>query len=205
MDYSLKKLTLFDLHSIMKIARYRLNRKSGLIYRTLNNSSYLEKIGNTLTGIILHATPITFGEPFPHMPPQEWIGLCFIDFQYNWAYALLNSGKSNALAPFLRYRNSVKNLANVVTKITLSPQRSKNGSLWYSYAFAAQPLSDQRVTEILLNLPALPLIDPEVNLDFPKPSEPILDSLEPDERTKFIIWNETLSTTKRLPSDDTSF
>jgi hypothetical protein len=67
----------------MIVTRYRLNRASGQIYRVHESLFKLEETGETLDAIILHATPPVRGEPFPNMPEQDWVGLCFLDAEFS--------------------------------------------------------------------------------------------------------------------------
>ena len=182
----------------MQIRRYRFNRASGKIYReSLQN---LIEVSDHLDTIILYATPSVYGQPFQAMPAQDWISLCFLDNEFNWSFALLNSGQSDALRPFLNYQTQQKNLSNQITRINLVPQSSRSGRHWYAYAFEALPLPPEvNPTEIRQNHPELPLIDPTINLDFPEPElEQLVQrtAFNPqrkikltDARTVFLSWD----------------
>ncbi|HAG84757.1 MAG TPA: hypothetical protein DCL61_27290 [Cyanobacteria bacterium UBA12227] len=190
----------------MEIQRYRLNRSSGLIYRIIEYPFRLEEVGEALDIIILHATPPVRGQPFANMPEQDWIGLCFLDPELNWAFTLLNSGKSQALRSFLNYTNKHE-LSSVTTRISLISQTSHRGTQWFSYTFEAFPLPNINVSEIFNHHYEYPLIDPTVNLEFPPANRDeilsriisqqtpidntheIFDMEDIETRSKFLIWN----------------
>lgn len=187
----------------MEIQHYRFNRADGMIYREVGrgiqpiNTRYLD-------AIILHATPPVFGQPFPNMSPQDWIGLCFLDFNLDWSYALLSSGKSNALRSFLNYRQNLEYpLNSVITRITLDEQSSSFGNTWFMYEFDSLSLPDDFDGKAYLENVNYPLIDAHVKLPFPDPPSldeirnqfPSIISSKPDKqgiidlRTQFIIWD----------------
>ncbi|MEQ8464199.1 hypothetical protein [Coleofasciculus sp. E1-EBD-02] len=191
----------------MQIQRYRLNRASGHIYRVMESPFRLEDVGESLDMIILHATPPVRGEPFPNMPEQDWIGLCFLNAELNWSFTLLNSGKSNALSSFLHYTTE-REISSVLTKVTLIPQTSRRGNHWFGYAFEALPLPDVNLPQLLKRHSTLPLIDPTVDLEFPpanwdelllrlnsqaiatqKMNSLSYDTEDLETRSKFVIWN----------------
>ncbi len=182
----------------MKTRRYRFNRSTGKIYQ--ESYSSLIEVPDYLDAIILHATPPVYGQPFPNMPSQDWISLCFLDCELSWSFALLNSGQSDALRPFLNYKTQQKDLLNKLTRITLVPQSSRSGRHWYAYAFEALPLPDRvNPLETLYSHSELPLIDPNIELKFPAPqldrqllktiNYPQFEVKLSDMRTTFITWD----------------
>ena len=181
----------------MKIRRYRFNRSTGKIYP--ESYSSLIEIPDYLDAVILHATPPVYGQPFPNQPAQNWINLCFLDRELSWSFALLNSGQSEALRPFLNYQTQQKDLLNYLTRISLVPQRSRSGNHWYAYAFEALPLPDRvNPLETLHCHSELPLIDPNISLDFPEPEvnfqqlktliSPQIEVKLSDTRSSFLNW-----------------
>ncbi|WP_190462396.1 hypothetical protein [Planktothrix sp. FACHB-1355] len=181
----------------MKNRRYRFNRATGKIYQ--ESYSSLIEIPDYLDAVILHATPPVYGQPFPNQPAQNWINLCFLDRELSWSFALLNSGQSEALRPFLNYKTQQKDLLNYLTRISLVPQRSRSGNHWYAYAFEALPLPDRvNPLEILHGHSGLPLIDPNISLDFPEPesdlqqlktlNSPQVEVKFSDSRSNFLNW-----------------
>ena len=183
----------------MLTCRYRFNRASGKIYR--ENSTGLVELSESLDTIILHATPVVYGQPFPNLMAQDWINLCFLDPQMNWSFALLNSGQSDALRPFLNYQiQQGQNLFNQLTRITLIPQTSRLGRRWYTYSFEAHPLPvGINLLQILQKNSHFPLIDPTIDLSFPEPKLDFLNFTSPpppqfsiqlvDQRTPFLSWD----------------
>lgn len=182
----------------MKIRRYRFNRATGKIYQKSYSSSL--EIPDYLDAVILHATPPVYGQPFPNQPAQDWINLCFLDRELSWSFALLNSGQSDALRPFLNYQTQQKDLFNYLTRISLVPQRSRSGNHWYAYAFEALPLPDKvNLLETLNCHSKLPLIDPNISLDFPEPElnlpqlktliSPQIEVKLSDTRSTFLNWD----------------
>lgn len=182
---------------IMKIRRYRFNRATGKIYQV--SYSGLIEIPDYLDVIILHATPSVYGTPYQNQPAQDWISLCFLDRELFWSFALLNSGQSDALRPFLNYKKQYNDLFNYLTRITLVPQHSRSGRHWFAYEFESLPLPDQvNPTEFLINHPELPLIDPNNELNFPEPeidrqllktlSSPQVEVRLSDTRSTFLNW-----------------
>lgn len=152
-----------------------------------------------MDAVILHATPPVYGQPFPNQPAQDWINLCFLDREFSWSFALLNSGQSDALRPFLNYQTQQKDLLNHLTRITLVPQTSRSGKHWFAYAFEALPLPAQaNPIETLHCHPELPLIDPNISLDFPEPeidlqllkalNSPQVEVRLSDTRSTFLNW-----------------
>lgn len=188
----------------MKIQRYRFNRASGQIYRIHESPFRLEELGERLDTIILHATPPVRGEPFANMSEQDWIGLCFLDPEFNWSFTLLNSGKSQALNSFLNYAAECE-LSSVLTRISLIPQTSRRGDRWFAYAFDSLPLPEVKLSQILKCHRDLPLIDPAVDLEFPPANRDELlfrishqetvrettktfDREDIETRSQFVIW-----------------
>lgn len=187
----------------MRIQHYRFNRLEGRIYREVGqgiqpiNTRYLD-------AIILHATPPIFGKPFSNMLEQQWIGLCFLDANLDWAYALLSSGNSNALQSFIDYRRSLDPLNSVTTRITLDERISSSGRIWFMYEFEALGLPENFDGKTYLQNINYPLVDTRVELPFPTPPSldeirnkfPSVASSKPnskqgpnDLRTQFMIWN----------------
>lgn len=188
----------------MRIQHYRFNRSQGLIYREVGQQ--IQPINEQhLDAIILHATPPIIGRPFSNMLQQEWIGLCFLDSNLDWSYALLSSGNSNALRSFLDYRQNLKApLNSVTTRITLDEQNSRTGHTWFMYDFEALNLPYGFDGKTYLENINYPLVDTRLELPFSPPpslneirnqfpsvisSKPSFKQGSTDLRTQFIIWD----------------
>jgi hypothetical protein len=119
----------------MKIVKYRFNRKVGKVF--LDEAGLLTEVGNSLKMIVLWVSEPTYGKPFEGMPAQDWVQLTFIDEQGNWCYSVLSSGSTNALSPWIEYRNLVEKssrLMGVVTTISFEEIDGQNQ--WFDYKFS---------------------------------------------------------------------
>ncbi|MBS9396031.1 MAG: hypothetical protein HEQ30_23930 [Dolichospermum sp. OL01] len=120
----------------MELRRYRFNRKTGKVY--LEVGKELSDIGATLKMIILWASQPVYGKPFAHLPAQNWVQITFLDMQSNWCYALLNSGATDALNPWLEYRNQIESqgleLCSVITTISLISFECEHECFDYSFS-----------------------------------------------------------------------
>lgn len=149
----------------MDIVRYRFNRKVGQIYLEYNQE--LISIGKEMKVTILWASNPVFGKPFPHLPAQNWVQLTFLDIDANWCYALLNSGTTNALYPWIEYRRQIESksreLYEIVTTIGFEPTDSDNQ--WFDYKFSGtlNKLAGE-IARSLLEPSQFPLIDTSIKL-----------------------------------------
>jgi len=136
----------------MKIVKYRFNRKLGKVF--LDEAGLLTEVGNSLRMIVLWASEPIWGKPFEIMPSQNWVQLTFIDeLQGNWCYAVLSNGSTNALLPWIAYRNLVEEtnrLMGVVTTISFEEIEGENQ--WFDYRFSgvsgASGLADRMLNVI---------------------------------------------------------
>lgn len=176
--------------------RYRLNRAEGKIYRQAGGN--LLSVGESLDAILLYATEPIWGTPYPEGQEQHWVQLCFLDPHFNWSYALLNSGKSNALNGFFDYQQQLqlaqKSLWEVTTTIRFLPQETNARRCWYHYQFTEG--EGLTATELQNRLNAYPkefysLLDRSLNLPLPpEPEHPVIQVDEIDERASFLVWGE---------------
>lgn len=159
----------------MKLQRYRFNRKFGMIYRESQNNQLIE-IGRQMQVIILWASEPVHGQPFPHLPAQDWIQLTFLDPQGNWCYAVMNSGTTNSLYPWIQYRKQIElrsscgdatrshELFEVLTTISFDSTESDNQ--WFDYSFSGRngkPGLGERMRS-LIKQSKFPLVDIDLNL-----------------------------------------
>lgn len=123
----------------MELKRYRFNRKVGKIYlESPESPTGLKEVGSEMQAIILWASEPAFGKPFAHLPAQDWIQLCLLDRQGDWCYALLNSGSTNSLWPWIQYRQGIERACletyEIVTTIGFESADSENQ--WFDYKFS---------------------------------------------------------------------
>lgn len=121
----------------MQIQRYRFNRKVGKIYLE-SKANQLIEVGSEMKVIILWASEPVFGKPFPHLPAQNWIQLSFLDREGNWCYAVLSSGTTNALNPWIQYRHKIESLRQEMFEIVTTIEFDSNESEheWFDYKFS---------------------------------------------------------------------
>jgi hypothetical protein len=149
----------------MELRRYRFNRKVGKIYLEVGNQ--LSEIGSILKMIILWASTPIFGKPFAHLPAQNWVQITFLDMQGNWCYALLNSGTTDALNPWLQYRKQVESkleLCGVITTISFNLVEGEHECFDYSFSgVRGKPGLEERMKTLIDNS-GHALVDTSVNL-----------------------------------------
>jgi hypothetical protein len=151
----------------MKLQRYRLNRKFGIIYQESPNNQLIE-IGRQMKVIILWASEPVHGQPFPHLPAQDWIQLTFLDPQGNWCYAVLNSGTTNSLYPWIQYRKQIESRKHELFEIltTISFESTESDNQWFDYSFSGingKPGLGERMRS-LIKVSSFPLVDIDLNL-----------------------------------------
>lgn len=151
----------------MKLQRYRFNRKFGIIYKESQNNQLIE-IGSSMSVIILWASEKVFGQPFPNLPAQDWIQLTFLDPQGNWCYAVLNSGTTNALYPWIKYRQEIEKKSHELFDIltTISFESTESDNQWFDYSFSGmkgKPGLGERMRS-LIKQSKFPLVDIDLNL-----------------------------------------
>jgi hypothetical protein len=150
----------------MELRRYRFNRKTGKVY--LEVGKELSDIGATLKMIILGASQPVYGKPFAHLPAQNWVQITFLDMQSNWCYALLNSGATDALNPWLKYRNQIESqgleLCSVITTISFNLVEGEHECFDYSFSgVRGKPGLEERMKTLIDNSGHV-LVDTSVNL-----------------------------------------
>jgi hypothetical protein len=150
----------------MELRRYRFNRKTGKVY--LEVGKELSDIGATLKMIILGASQPVYGKPFAHLPAQNWVQITFLDMQSNWCYALLNSGATDALNPWLKYRNQIESqgleLCSVITTISFNLVEGEHECFDYSFSgVRGKPGLEERMKTLIDNS-GHALVDTSVNL-----------------------------------------
>jgi hypothetical protein len=124
----------------MNQIKYRFNRKDGIIYRDEGNDKLLQ-VGNDLRMIIVEASKPFWDKPFEHLSAQFWVNLRFIDSHGDYCFAMLNDGTTDALRPWLEYKDLVESkgfeLFDVITTISFEQVESQNK--WYDYQFSGVP------------------------------------------------------------------
>jgi hypothetical protein len=150
----------------MELRRYRFNRKTGKVY--LEVGKELSDISATLKMIILWASQPVYGKPFAHLPAQNWVQITFLDMQSNWCYALLNSGTTDALNPWLEYRNQIESqgleLCSVITTISLISFECEHECFDYSFSGVRGKQGIESRMKSVINSSPYALIDPVMNL-----------------------------------------
>ncbi|MFB2891949.1 hypothetical protein ACE1CI_03280 [Aerosakkonemataceae cyanobacterium BLCC-F50] len=151
----------------MKLQRYRFNRKVGIIYKESQTNQLIE-IGRQMQVIILWASEPVFGQPFPHLPAQDWIQLTFLDHQGDWCYAVLNSGTTNSLYPWIQYRREIYKRSHQLFEIltTISFDSTESDNQWFDYSFSGKngkPGLGERMRS-LIKQSTFPLVDIDLNL-----------------------------------------
>lgn len=151
----------------MKLQRYRLNRKVGMIYQE-SQANQLIEIGRQMQVIILWASEPVHGQPFPNLPAQDWIQLTFLDPQGNWCYAVLNSGTTNSLYPWIQYRKQIESRSHELFEIltTISFDATESDNQWFDYSFSGingKPGLGERMRS-LIKVSSFPLVDIDLNL-----------------------------------------
>lgn len=151
----------------MKLQRYRFNRKFGMIYKESQTNQLIE-VGSSMSVIILWASEKVFGQPFTHLPAQDWIQLTFLDSQGDWCYALLNSGSTNALYPWIQYRKQIELRSHQLFEIltTISFDSTESDNQWFDYSFSGvngKPGLGERMRS-LIKQSKFSLVDIDLNL-----------------------------------------
>lgn len=144
----------------MEIVRYRFNRKLGKVF--LDKGNALTEVGDSLKMIILWVSEPTYGKPFDGMPAQDWVQLTFIDEQGNWCYAVLSNGITNALLPWIEYRNLVEKsnrLMGVITTISFEELDGKNQRFDYTFSGTGVSGLADRMLNVIHGVD-FPLIEP---------------------------------------------
>jgi hypothetical protein len=118
--------------------------------------------------IILGASQPVYGKPFAHLPAQNWVQITFLDMQSNWCYALLNSGATDALNPWLKYRNQIESqgleLCSVITTISFNLVEGEHECFDYSFSgVRGKPGLEERMKTLIDNS-GHALVDTSVNL-----------------------------------------
>ena len=133
-------------------------------------------------GILIYHTEETQCNPFNSQYGEDiWVAISFIDLTFgepDWAFALFNKGKSNALEGFNNYLIRVEPFNNVFTLRLTNAQSRDQSKRWYTYYFSEEPLTLKildLLTQTLNKNASLPLIDPYIAGSFPEP--PSLSSI----------------------------
>jgi hypothetical protein len=120
----------------MKTVKYRFNRKLGQIF--LDEDGELREIGNKLAIIVLWASQPIWGKPFETMPAQNWIQLTFFCEHGYLCHAVLNDGTTNALEPWIAYRQKVETASLALEEMltTISFESADSQHQWFDYNFS---------------------------------------------------------------------
>jgi hypothetical protein len=153
--------------------KYRINRSNTGGGIKIDGSP---EVIETIRGVLIHHTPPTQCNPYDTQYGDDiWVAISFIDLTLgkpDWAFTIMNKGKSNALQNFDRYVNGsdpFNNIFNLSLRETSNMDSSKR---WYTYSFTQEPLSlriSDLLAEVLKVNNSLPLIEPQIAAHFPEP------------------------------------
>lgn len=180
--------------------KYRINRSlDGGGIRVDGSPDTVEAI----KGVLMYHTPPTVCNPFnSQYGEDEWIALSFIDLTFEepeWAYTILNKGKSNALEGFTVYTLGADPFNNVFT-LRLRDTHSRDFTRkWLTYSFTHQPLNynlTTLLTEVIKKNSSLPLIDPQIRASFPEPPSlsSIIETIKAKEQEKQKLIKQVMAT-----------
>jgi hypothetical protein len=121
----------------MRLAKYRLNRKDGWIYRDwgtcLQGRDILEPIDELRCIIFWSSRPLKaalFGRK-----PDLWVQCCAINEQGDWAYFLLNNGDTHALGSYAEYCLQLQHRCLKIYQVITTIRLVEGGERHFEYDF----------------------------------------------------------------------